>query len=322
VITNYAPQFVILSMRSTIFQSLSALSDHVATGCRRNSGGPERQSFASWITKFWVARGRCLRQFGIMTEALPVTKSATAVNDESNLRNLFPQTMWSMVAGTRDANEAQALVALERLARAYWQPLYVFLRQRNRSHEDAADSVQGFFEHLVNREMLQRVELRETRFRTFLLRCFQNWLISAHRRDQAQKRGGSAVIVSLSEMDSASHGVALDPQESPELAFDRRWAQTIFQRTQAKLDQEIALRERPDYLQELKSRIFHPSPEGPHWAEVAERFAVSEGAVRKAALDLRSRFAGLLREEVSELVSCETEVDEELRYLFYLLSHH
>ena len=257
-----------------------------------------------------------------MTEAPPGTKSALAVKDESNLRNLFPQTMWSMVAGTRDANEAHALVALERLASAYWQPLYAFLRQRERSHEDAADAVQGFFVHLMNRDMLQRVELRETRFRTFLLRCFQNWLISAHRRDQAQKRGGSAAIISLSEMNSASNCVSLDPQETPEVAFDRRWAQTIFQRTQAKLAREIALRERPDYLLELKSRIFHPGPEGPNWAEVAERFAVSEGAVRKAASDLRSRFAGLLREEVSELVSCETEVDGELRYLFHLLSHH
>jgi hypothetical protein len=80
-----------------------------------------------------------------MTEALPGTQSALAVNDESNLRNLFPQTMWSMVAGTRDANEERALVALERLACAYWQPLYVFLRQRERSHEDAADAVQGIW---------------------------------------------------------------------------------------------------------------------------------------------------------------------------------
>lgn len=233
---------------------------------------------------------------------------------------LFPVTMWSAVVGTGDADEVGALRALERLARAYWRPLYVFVRQRGLLHEDASDAVQGFFAHLLSKDMLHRAERRETRFRTFLLHCFNNWLISAQRREVAAKRGGNHINVSLAEFDSESGWVVARETDSPEVAFDRRWAQTIFQRAQERLGLEIASQERADYLHELHRRVFHPGPEGPNWAEVAQCFGMSEGEVRKGAMDLRSRFARLLRLEVLEVVSDSTEVDEELRYLFQLLS--
>ncbi len=233
---------------------------------------------------------------------------------------LFPMTMWSAVIGTGDADEVGALRALDRLARAYWRPLYVFVRQRGLVHEDASDAVQGFFAHLLSKEMLHRVERRETRFRTFLLHCFTNWLISAQRRETAAKRGGNNFHVPLAEFDSESGWIVARETDSPEVAFDRRWAHTIFQRAQERLGLEIASQERADYLRELHRRVFHPGADGPNWAEVAQRFGMSEGAVRKAALELRGRFAGLLRAEVLEVVSDPTEVDAELRYLFELLS--
>ena len=87
---------------------------------------------------------------------------------------LFPSTMWSAVLSVREGSESEALQALERLAVAYWQPLYVFAPQRGADHHRAADLVQGFFEHLLTGEVLQRVERRESRFRSFLLAVFQN----------------------------------------------------------------------------------------------------------------------------------------------------
>jgi len=53
-------------------------------------------------------------------------------------------------AGEPDA--PAALLALERLARAYGRPLYVFVRQRGADHDSAADHVQGFFGHLISSE--------------------------------------------------------------------------------------------------------------------------------------------------------------------------
>jgi hypothetical protein len=55
---------------------------------------------------------------------------------------LFPPTMWSAIVAAGEPDAPAALVALERLARAYWRPLYVFLRQRGTDHDSAADHVQ------------------------------------------------------------------------------------------------------------------------------------------------------------------------------------
>ncbi len=164
------------------------------------------------------------------------------------------------------------------------------------------------------------MERRETWFRSFLLHCFTNWLVSAQRKSAAAKRGGKVFHVPLSEFDSESSAVMAREDEAPEVAFDRRWAQTVFQRAQERLALELAAQAKAEYLQELSRRVFHPGPAGPQWGELARRYGLSEGAVRKAALDLRGRFAGLLRAEVLEVVSDPTEVDAELRYLFELLA--
>jgi hypothetical protein len=63
--------------------------------------------------------------------------------------------MWSMIQAANAQEEA--LPGLERLARAYWRPLYVFSHQRGMDHEAASDAVQGFFEHLISTEMLEDV---------------------------------------------------------------------------------------------------------------------------------------------------------------------
>lgn len=243
----------------------------------------------------------------------PSLASGSKVKSEGGL---FPQTMWSMISGAGRPDETEVRAALARIAQAYWQPLYVFVRQRNMTHEDAADAVQGFFAHLMGRELLRGLAPRESRFRSFLLRCFQNWLVSEFRRETAQRRGGSNLQIPLSEM----AGEISEDAPTPEVAFDRRWARTIFSLAREKLTKEIASRERVDYFRELENRIFQSGTEGPHWAEVAERFDMNEAAVRKAALDLRARFAALLRREVRSCVSEESEVDDELRYLLQLLS--
>ena len=243
----------------------------------------------------------------------PSIASISKVRSEGSL---FPQTMWSMISGAAHQDEIEVRASLGRIAQAYWQPLYVFVRQRGMTHEDAADAVQGFFVHLMGTELLRGLAPRETRFRSFLLRCFQNWLISEYRRETTQRRGGTDLPIPLSDL----AGEIREDAPTPEVAFDRRWARTIFSLARAKLKEAIDSRERAEFFRELEARIFQSGTEGPHWSEVAERFDMNETAVRKAAMDLRARFAGLLRREVRSCVSEESEVDDELRYLLKLLS--
>ncbi len=62
----------------------------------------------------------------------------------------FPLTAWSLVlnAGASPASSP----ALEDLCRAYWPPLYSFLRRQGHSPRDAEDLVQGFLARLLGRQ--------------------------------------------------------------------------------------------------------------------------------------------------------------------------
>ena len=73
-----------------------------------------------------------------------------------------------------------ALQGLERLATAYWRPLYVFMRKRGQDHHSAADGVQDFFECLLSGELLRKARPGEGRFRNFLLVAFRRWLGDQH----------------------------------------------------------------------------------------------------------------------------------------------
>lgn len=231
---------------------------------------------------------------------------------------LFPATMWSMVQEA--TQEHEALIGLERLAQAYWRPLYVFARQRGATHEVASDEVQGFFEHLLSRDMLKNVQRGEVRFRSFLLRCFTNWLVNEHERKGAAKRGGGAVLLRMDEVGSQIDEPALIEGKSPDTAYDHDWARALVDQAMKRLELELEQRENREFLLELRRRTFANSGAGPDWEELALRHGMSHGAVRKAATDQRKRFGVLLRTEVRNVVSRDDEVDDELRYLVNLLS--
>lgn len=228
--------------------------------------------------------------------------------------------MWSAVQGARADSEGEALQALEQLAVSYWPPLYVFARQRGADHHGASDQVQGFFEHLLTSAALRRVERRESRFRSFLLAAFQNWLANRYERAAAQKRGGGALHLPLAEFDSAQSDLAVVTDESPERCFDRRWARAVFNHAVARLDAENALKDRPEFFAELRRRVTGPQAASPDWEDVAVRFGMNANAVKQAAHALRQRLGTLLKQEVRSIVSTEADLDDELRYLIQLLS--
>ena len=57
------------------------------------------------------------------------------------------------------------------------------------------------------------------------------------------------------------------------------------------------------------------------YAEAGPRLGLSEGALRVAVHRLRQRYRRLLHAEIANTVSAPDEVDEELHYLFRVLSH-
>ncbi len=233
---------------------------------------------------------------------------------------LFPATMWTQLLAAGE-DHSKLLRAMEHLARGYWRPLYVFARHRGFTHEDAADAVQGFFEHLLSREVLRSIERRDARFRTWLLACFRNWLGGVRRQEQAARRGAGTEIVSLEEIQEMEfQSASIDAADEPERVFDRRWARAVYDRALQRLDSDIADMPRRPYFEALRRLVFDTSGSGANWEAFAKQHGMEGGAARKAGHDLRQRFARMLRAEVRSIVGEDGEVDGELRYLANLLT--
>jgi len=100
-----------------------------------------------------------------------------------------------VAAGQNDRPKAHE--ALEQLCAAYWYPLYVFARRQGYDAAETEDLTQGFFARLLQSNDLADVSPERGRFRSFILASFKHLLASEYHRQQTQKRGGRATIVSL-----------------------------------------------------------------------------------------------------------------------------
>lgn len=192
----------------------------------------------------------------------PADEPTHAVTACKSRADGFPETRWSVIAGAQAAEPAGVLPALDLLARAYWKPLYCYVRSTGCSHAQAADAVQGFFASVFSRETLRRVAPSTTRFRVFLLVCLKNWLASDARRATAAKRGGSQqVLEPLHELPFDIVPPAL-PETTPSEALDRAWAREVFDRAFARLAEDAARRGRAEMFGALRPILFGASVEG------------------------------------------------------------
>jgi RNA polymerase sigma-70 factor (ECF subfamily) len=152
----------------------------------------------------------------------------------------FRTTHWSVVLAARNALTDVSRVALEQLCRAYWLPVYTFIRRRGFSPEDGQDLTQGFFAKMLEKEWLQAADAEKGRFRTFLLTAVTRFLANEYDRAQALKRGGGQTILPLETEDAEEHYV-FEPADSrtPETAYDEEWAETLLQRVLDRLRAEF-----------------------------------------------------------------------------------
>ena len=232
----------------------------------------------------------------------------------------FNTTHWSVVllAGQSPAPDADA--ALDKLCRTYWYPLYAYVRRAGHSPEDAQDLTQEFFARLLEKKYLQFADPDRGRFRSFLLKSLQHFLVNEWVRGQAQKRGGGQKIFSLDEA-AAERSYLQQPadQLSPESLYDKRWAMTLLERAMERLGANYAASGKRDVFDQLK-RLLLTEGSGESYRQLAGPLGLSEGAVKVAVHRLRQRFREAVRSEIAQTVATPAEVDEELRCLMAALS--
>lgn len=228
----------------------------------------------------------------------------------------FPQTRWSLVLTAKAGDTDAGREALAELCRVYWFPLYAYARRGGRSPEEAEDATQGFFEHLLTGERIEKVaDQSRGRLRSFLLTSMQNFLRNQQRQERAEKRGGGTAVVALDAV-QAEHRYALEPQdgETPESLYERRWALEVLDLTFARLRHEYEQAGRLKDYECLKD-TFGKGKSGKSYGEIGEELGITEGAARVASHRLRKQFRALLRETISDTVATEEEIDVEMKHL-------
>ncbi len=243
----------------------------------------------------------------------------TQVPSDLPLRDRFPTTHWSRVILAGDPSEPLAQGSLDELCKAYWYPIYTFIRRRGHDAEQARDLTQDFFARALEKGLFAQADPARGRFRTFLRTVCSHFLANRHDWDHALKRGGGKVVLSIAAGDAEQrYAVELADDLTPERIFDRSWALTVLARVLAQLQLEYDDAGKSETFEALHG-LLADSPELPSYAAVATRLGTTEGASRVAAHRLRARYAELLRREIASTLSDPSEVEDEIRDLFAAL---
>ena len=198
----------------------------------------------------------------------------------------FQSTLWEVVLQARNG-EAQAV---DQLARDYWKPVYFFIRRKGQPVESAKDLTQSFLGHLLEKDLLSRVDPEKGKFRSFIMATLGNFLNNERRTSQAQKRGGAFNFVEA-EDDLRS------ADSTPEKAFFKGWALTILEQAMTRLRETVP----PEDLAILEGKA---PPE------------MTPSEKKNRLFRVRGRLQHLLRESVRTAVDREGDVDSELREIF------
>jgi RNA polymerase sigma factor (sigma-70 family) len=230
--------------------------------------------------------------------------------------DLFQPTDWSVVQLAGQGPSAPAAEALEKLCRAYWFPLYAFIRRRGYPPHEAQDLTQEFLLRLMEKHYFANAAPERGKFRSFLLTALNHFLANDRRRSHAAKRGGGQEIISL-DQGVAEAGYSIEPVShlTPEKLFERRWALTLLDRALARLREEFVTSGKTTQFNQLRG-FLTAEAEGNDYGSVARRLGMTTGAVAVAIHRLRHRYGDLVREEIARTVSTASEVEEEIRWLF------
>ena len=265
------------------------------------------------------------QNFGLVASNSFGTNSVPMSSDspprEQSQTSHFATTRWSLVLSSVDggSDETKAREALAQLCRIYWRPIYAFVCGRGHSTHDAQDLTQDFFLQILKGNLLQRADPARGRFRSLLLKSLQNFLIDAHGKAHARKRGGDFQFVSWDEWMAEAPSQLTIPAAviqnwSAEKIFDVRWAATVVEQALRRLQDECESRGRRRLFDAL-SGVLAVEREDVSYAPLAQELGISQAEIKRLLHQMRQRYRHFLRAEVAETVEKSDEIDEELKYL-------
>jgi hypothetical protein len=219
----------------------------------------------------------------------------------------FPPTQW-----TRILSGEQREVLLVELYRAYWKPIYCYLRALHFSNERAKDLVQGFFsDKVLGEELIRKADPERGRFRSFLLRAVHNYAVSVQRTERPCQ--------SL----ESDHEAAIANNDDPEVVFNRAWADQLLQEVLKELERECSTRGKLTHWCVFRDWLLEPDRDQDRqpMSEICLRHGIADASTAYHMLEnLKRRFRAILRDRLDAQAGQEDEMEEEIRRFIEIFS--
>ncbi len=231
----------------------------------------------------------------------------------------FETTHWSLIVGAGQAETRQRSLTV--LCERYWMPLYAFLRRKGHASHDAQDLTQAFFTALLEKEdAIDGADQTQGRFRAYMLGSLKHFVSNQRTKRKAQKRGGDRLHMSLN-YDAAEAWYQIEPvdTQTPEAIFRRRWALSVLDCVLKNLESEYQSKGKATLFGLLKPCLIGGANEV-SYEELAQKLSMSASAVKTAAHRLRRRYREVLKAEISQTVTSQEEVEDEINQLLSALS--
>ena len=182
-----------------------------------------------------------------------MTIGRTSTDSSRSAANQFAATRWTVVLAAGQAASPQAGRALEELCRAYWYPLYAYVRRRGYDVHEAEDLTQEFFARLLAKHYLADVDRTKGKFRSFLLASLKHFLANEWDRAHAAKRGGGQPLLSLATR-TAETRYRSEPADEldPEKLLERQWALALLDQVLDRLQAESVADGKGEQFDQLK----------------------------------------------------------------------
>lgn len=231
----------------------------------------------------------------------------------------FPQTTWTVLLQAKDPTDPLFRESIDRLCRAYWRPVYWWIRKKlNCNHQDAHDLTQEFFANALEQHLFRSVSPEKGRFRIFLLVALRNFLTDQHRYRTALKRGGGRRDIPLDEMETHQPGwEPLSRDLSPEQAYFLSWRESVVRQAWEDVQAALQAAGKPEYAEIFRRLVLETPADGPpSHKDLARELGLSLFDIGNRLAYVKHLFRSAVKEKVRGYVSSEEEVEKEIQDLF------
>jgi RNA polymerase sigma factor (sigma-70 family) len=232
----------------------------------------------------------------------------------------FPLTRHSVLADVRSDDVAVRQLAWDALVRAYWKPIYKYLRLRWRAAgEQARDWTQEFFARALEKGFFDRFDPARARFRTFLRVCIDGFVGRERETERRLKRGGGVAPISLDFAAAEGELAGVEPPAPDRVDeyFHREWMRSLFEVALEDLQRVCDAEGKKGHF-DLFRRYDLQAPEREEklsYADVAREFSLPITQVTNCLHWTRAKLRELLLARLEQLCASDEEFRAEAKAL-------